>query len=98
VLVLDEPTAHLDVRTELEVFRKVVRGLRDVSVVLISHRLSTVRQADRIACLADGRVAEVGTHDQLIEGQGVYARLFAAQAADRAALDGCLASGGGTDQ
>lgn len=86
VLVLDEPTAHLDVRTELEVFRKVVRGLRNVSVVLISHRLSTVRQADRIVCLEDGRVAETGTHDELMERQGVYTRLFAEQAEDRAAL------------
>ncbi|WP_035849850.1 ATP-binding cassette domain-containing protein [Kitasatospora azatica] len=79
ILVLDEPTAHLDIRTELEVFRRVVHGLPDVSVVLISHRLSTVQQADRIACLADGRVVETGTHAQLLAADGVYAELFAGQ-------------------
>lgn len=86
ILVLDEPTAHLDVRTELEFFRRVVHGLRNVSVVMISHRLSTVLQADRIVCLADGRVAESGTHEDLLARNGVYATLFAEQASDRATL------------
>jgi ATP-binding cassette subfamily B protein len=87
VLVLDEPTAHLDVRTELEVFRRVIHGLPNVTVVLISHRLSTLRHADRIACLAGGRVVETGSHEELIAMAGVYADLFADQAADRRALE-----------
>ncbi len=81
VLVLDEPTAHLDVRTEVEVFRRIVHGIKGVSVVLISHRLSTVREADRIVLLSGGRVAETGTHEELVRAGGEYAVLFADQAA-----------------
>ncbi len=80
LLVLDEPTAHLDVRTEFEVFQRLASRRHDVSVVLISHRLSTVRQADRIVLLADGRVAESGSHAQLMAADGQYARLFEIQA------------------
>src|SRR6185312_17106501 len=58
VLVLDEPTAHLDVHTEFEVFHQLIQAARGVSVVLISHRLSTVREADRIVLIEGGRVAE----------------------------------------
>jgi ATP-binding cassette subfamily B protein len=80
LLVLDEPTAHLDVRAEFEVFHRLAERRRETSVVLISHRLSTVRQADRIVLLHDGRVAESGTHDELIEHGGRYAEMFAVQA------------------
>jgi ATP-binding cassette subfamily B protein len=80
VLVLDEPTAHLDVRTEFEIFQRLVKMARGATVVLISHRLSTVRRADRIVLVADGRIAESGTHDQLIDLDGRYAEMFAIQA------------------
>ncbi|MFF4835602.1 ABC transporter ATP-binding protein [Streptomyces sp. NPDC001315] len=81
LLVLDEPTAHLDVRTEFDVFDRLSRARGDdTSVVLISHRLSTVRQADRIVLLDGGRITESGTHDELITLQGTYAEMFAIQA------------------
>jgi ABC-type multidrug transport system fused ATPase/permease subunit len=80
VLVLDEPTAHLDVRSELELFARLAGRAGDLTVVLISHRLSTVRQAHRIALLADGRVAETGGHDELMARGGPYAEMFTIQA------------------
>jgi ABC-type multidrug transport system fused ATPase/permease subunit len=80
LLVLDEPTAHLDVRTEFEVFDRLAARRGETSVVLISHRLSTVRQADRIVLLEHGRIAESGTHDELIAAGGTYAEMFAIQA------------------
>lgn len=80
LLVLDEPTAHLDVRTEFDVFDRLASHREETSVVLISHRLSTVRQADRIVLLEEGRAAESGTHDELIARGGRYAELFATQA------------------
>ena len=80
VLVLDEPTAHLDVRAEFDVFRQVIRAASGASVVLISHRLSTVREADRIVLIDDGRVAESGSHDELLAADGTYAHLFRLQA------------------
>ncbi|MEY9933111.1 ABC-type multidrug transport system fused ATPase/permease subunit [Catenulispora sp. GP43] len=80
VLVLDEPTAHLDVRTEAEVFQHLT-GLRGrASVVLISHRLSTVRHADRIVLLEGGRITESGTHEELMALGGGYCQMFTIQA------------------
>jgi ATP-binding cassette subfamily B protein len=80
VLVLDEPTAHLDVRTEHEVFARLAAHRGDASVVLISHRLSTVRRADRIVLVGDGRITETGTHDELMAAGGTYAAMFTVQA------------------
>jgi len=80
LLVLDEPTAHLDVRTERDVFARLAAHRGDNTVVLISHRLSTVRQADRVVLLRDGRIAEAGTHDELMAAGGGYAAMFAIQA------------------
>lgn len=80
LLVLDEPTAQLDVRAELDVFSRVTRAAQGVGIVLISHRLSTVRRADRIVLISDGRVAESGRHEELLAQDGQYARMFALQA------------------
>lgn len=81
ILVLDEPTAHLDVRAEAAFFDQIVRDITGASIVLISHRLSTVRHADRIVLLHDGRITESGSHAQLLSQGGEYARLFELQAA-----------------
>jgi ABC-type multidrug transport system fused ATPase/permease subunit len=80
LLVLDEPTAHLDVRSEFEVFQRLSEHRGRTSVVLISHRLSTVRHADRIVLLDGGRIAESGTHQELMAAGGRYAEMFTIQA------------------
>jgi ATP-binding cassette, subfamily B, bacterial len=81
VLILDEPTASLDARAEYEVFLRFADLTRDKMAVLISHRFSTVRMADRILVLSDGEVIEQGTHQQLVALGGRYAELFELQAA-----------------
>lgn len=80
LLIMDEPTAHLDAGQEAEFYDRVVRTLAGTTTVLVSHRLSTVRSADRIVLLADGRIAEQGDHDQLMRLDGAYARMFRLQA------------------
>jgi ATP-binding cassette subfamily B protein len=79
--VLDEPTASLDARSENELFEYVQALAQGRSVLLISHRFSTVRSADRIYVLHDGQVVEEGSHDDLIANGGRYAELFELQAA-----------------
>src|SRR3954447_21092391 len=81
LLVLDEPTASLDARAEHELFSQMQRLAEGRSVLLISHRFSSVRSADRIYVLEDGRIIETGTHDALIAQGGHYAELFRLQAA-----------------
>jgi ATP-binding cassette subfamily B protein len=81
VLILDEPTATLDARAEYEVFRRFADLTHERMAVLISHRFSTVRMADRILVLAGGSIQEQGTHKQLLELGGRYAELFELQAA-----------------
>jgi len=81
VLILDEPTASLDARAEFEVFQRFGELTRDRMAVLISHRFSTVRMADRILVLAGGEIVEQGTHQQLLAASGRYAELFELQAA-----------------
>jgi ATP-binding cassette, subfamily B, bacterial len=80
VLVLDEPTAHLDVRAEAEFHDRVISAVSGVTVVLISHRLSTVRHADRIVVLDGGRISESGSHRELLDRGGQYALLYGLQA------------------
>lgn len=80
VLILDEPTAALDARAEYEVFQRFAELTKGKSAVLISHRFSTARLADRILVLDQGTVLEVGTHEQLLIQNGRYAELFNLQA------------------
>ncbi len=81
LLILDEPTAALDARSELEVFERFAELTQGKMALLISHRFSTVRMADRIVVLAGGRLIEEGTHQQLMAANGVYAGMFEMQAA-----------------
>jgi ATP-binding cassette, subfamily B, bacterial len=80
VVLLDEPTAQLDVRGEAEIFERVLAATRHCMTILISHRFSTVRQADRICVLERGRVVELGTHDELMAKRGRYRTMFDLQA------------------
>jgi ATP-binding cassette subfamily B protein len=81
VLILDEPTAALDARAEFEVFQRFKELSKGKTAVLISHRFSSVRMADRIFVLADGKVEAAGTHAELLAKPGLYAELFELQAA-----------------
>jgi ATP-binding cassette subfamily B protein len=81
VLILDEPTAALDARSEFEVFQRFKELSAGKTAVLISHRFSSVRMADRILVLAEGRVEASGTHEELLGQSGRYAELFELQAA-----------------
>ena len=81
VVILDEPTAQLDVRGEAEIFDRVLESTRGCTTILISHRFSTVRHADRICVLEGGRVVELGTHDELMAHRGRYRTMFELQAA-----------------
>ena len=80
VLILDEPTASLDARAEYEVFSKFAGLMLGRMAVIISHRFSTVRMADRLVVLDEGRVVEEGSHDELLERGGLYSELFSLQA------------------
>ena len=80
LLILDEPTSALDARAEYEVFQRFAELTKGKSAVLISHRFSTVRMADRILVLEKGQLIESGTHEELLEKDGRYAELFQLQA------------------
>jgi len=80
VVLLDEPTAQLDVRGEAEIFNRILSATRHATTILISHRFSTVRYADRICVLEHGRVVELGTHEELMAAGGRYRTMFDLQA------------------
>ena len=87
VVLLDEPTAQLDVRGEAEIFDRILAATRHCTTILISHRFSTVRHADRICVLEGGRVIELGSHAELIALGGRYRTMFDLQASRFAAED-----------
>ena len=80
VMILDEPTSALDAKAESEVFERFIELIKDKTSVIISHRFSTVRQADRILVLQEGKILESGTHNELMENNKLYAQLFTLQA------------------
>ena len=81
VLVLDEPTAQLDIRAEAAFYNQFLEVTSGLTTIVISHRFATVRRADRIAVLDQGRITELGSHDELVAAGGSYAEMFAMQAA-----------------
>ena len=80
VMILDEPTSALDAKAESDVFKRFIGLTQGKTSIIISHRFSTVRQADRILVLEEGKVLEMGTHEQLMEKAGLYSELFQLQA------------------
>ena len=81
ILILDEPTANLDVRAEAELYERFLELTGGTTTILISHRFSTVRRADSVCVIERGKVAELGTHTELVAAGGTYARMFELQAA-----------------
>ena len=79
-LILDEPTSAIDAKAEYEIFEWVQKLEKNKTVIIISHRFSTVRKADRILVLDDGKIIEEGSHEQLLKKKGMYAELFELQA------------------
>lgn len=80
LLVLDEPTSAIDAKAEYEIFQNVQKLQKDKTVIIISHRFSTVRNADRILVLQGGKIVEEGSHKKLMDKNGLYAELFELQA------------------
>lgn len=93
LLILDEPTSALDVRAEAEIFDRFLAVTRDITTVLVSHRLSGVRRADRIVLLEGGRIVEDGSHDELMAANGRYAHMFHLQADRFSTADTSTSSG-----
>jgi ABC-type multidrug transport system fused ATPase/permease subunit len=79
-LILDEPTSAIDAKAEYEIFERVQKLEKNKTVIIISHRFSTVRKADRILVLDEGKIIEEGSHEQLLKKKGMYAELFELQA------------------
>jgi ATP-binding cassette subfamily B protein len=74
-MILDEPTSSLDARAEYELFQRFRELARGRTAILVSHRFSTVGLADRIVVLAEGEIAEIGSHHELLAARGLYAKL-----------------------
>ena len=81
IYIVDEPTASLDPETEVDVFRLFREMTAGATQIIVSHRLGFAREADRIAVLVDGQLAEVGSHEQLLKRRGTYEQLYRTQSA-----------------
>ena len=80
ILILDEPTSAVDAKSEMEIFDRLNREMKENTLIFISHRFSTIKDAERIVVLDKGKLIEDGTHSQLIKNQGKYAQLYTIQA------------------
>ena len=80
VLILHEPTSAIDAEAEAEIFENLNKTYKDKTLIFVSHRFSTVRNADKIIVLKDGAIPEGGTHKSLMKHNGIYARMFCKQA------------------
>jgi ATP-binding cassette, subfamily B, bacterial len=80
MIILDEPTSAIDAKAEYDIFNNIFSEHSDKTALIISHRFSTVRMADRIIVLEGGRIIEDGTHKKLVAKKGVYAEMFSKQA------------------
>ena len=80
IVILDEPTASLDPMSEFELFNKFKEISKDKTTIFISHRMASVRMADKIIVMKEGEIVEYGTHEELIEIRGEYSKMFNAQA------------------
>jgi ATP-binding cassette subfamily B protein len=79
ILILDEATSNVDTRTEIRIQEAMRRLMKDKTCFVIAHRLSTIRNADAILVMQDGRLEEQGTHESLLEQEGIYAGLYRSQ-------------------
>ena len=79
ILILDDAFSNLDAYTEDMVFKNIIGFLKDTTIILISHRVSTIKEADTIAVMENGKIAETGTHDELISKGGLYNRIYKKQ-------------------
>ncbi|MCR5572777.1 MAG: ABC transporter ATP-binding protein/permease [Candidatus Saccharibacteria bacterium] len=80
ILILDEPTSSVDAKSEYEIFRNIIKKQENKTTIIISHRFSTVRKAERIIVLDAGQIKEQGTHDELVKQNGIYKEMFELQA------------------
>ena len=82
IIILDEPSSALDPIAEYNMYKNMMEVVKDRTVIFISHRLSSARVADKIYLMENGRIAEEGTHDELMDKDGIYAEMFRLQASN----------------